>query len=149
MKNVFLIFLLCFFSYSFYGQTLVSYGKQTISRQEFLTAFRKNNTHTKATEKAYRDYLNLYIRYKLKVQAARDLKLDTLPGQITELKNFKSQIVDQYINDEISLNQMAREAFVRSQRDLRVSYIFVAAPKNASPADTQKPGRKFRMLIRL
>ena len=82
MKNVFLIFLLSFCSYSFYGQTLVSYGKQTISRQEFLTAFRKNNTHTKATEKAYRDYLNLYIRYKLKVQAAKDLKLDTLPGRL-------------------------------------------------------------------
>ena len=144
MKNVFLIFLLTCCSYSFYGQTLVSYGKQTISRQEFLTAFRKNNTHTKATEKAYRDYLNLYIRYKLKVQAARDLKLDTLAGQITELKNFKSQIVDQYINDEISLNQMAKEAFVRSQRDLRVSYIFVAAPKNASPADSAKAWQKIQ-----
>jgi peptidyl-prolyl cis-trans isomerase SurA len=144
MKNVFLIFLLIFCSRTFYGQTLVNYGKQTISRQEFLTAFRKNNTHTKATEKAYRDYLNLYIRYKLKVQAARDLKLDTLAGQITELKNFKSQIVDQYINDEISLNQMAKEAFVRSQRDLRVSYIFVAAPKNASPADTSKAWQKIQ-----
>ena len=144
MKSVFIIFFLIFCSSSFYGQTLASYGKQTISRAEFLTAFRKNNTHTKATEKAYRDYLNLYIRYKLKVQAAKDLKLDTLPGQITELKNFKSQIVDQYINDEISLNQMAREAFVRSQHDLRVSYIFVAAPKNASPSDTAKAWQKIQ-----
>lgn len=144
MKNVFLIFLFCLFYCSFYGQTLVTYGKQTISRQEFLTAFRKNNTHTKATEKAYRDYLNLYIRYKLKVQAAKDLKLDTLPGQITELQNFKSQIVDQYINDEISLNQMAKEAFIRSQSDLRVSFIFVAAPKNASPADTSKAWQKIQ-----
>ncbi len=144
MKSVLLIFLLTACSDSFYGQTLVSYGKQTISRQEFLTAFRKNNTHIKATEKAYRDYLNLYIRYKLKVQAAKDIKLDTLAGQITELKNFKSQIVDQYINDEISLNQMAREAFVRSQHDLRVSYIFVAAPKNASTADTAKAWQKIQ-----
>jgi peptidyl-prolyl cis-trans isomerase SurA len=144
MKNVLLIFLLTICSYTFYGQTLVSYGKQTISRTEFLTAFRKNNAHTKATEKAYRDYLNLYIRYKLKVQAAKDLKLDTLAGQNTELKNFKSQIVDQYINDEISLNQMAKEAFVRSQRDLRISYIFVAAPKNASPADTVKAWQKIQ-----
>ncbi|HEY2647726.1 MAG TPA: peptidylprolyl isomerase, partial [Puia sp.] len=144
MKNVFLVFLLLFCSCSFYGQTLVSYGKQTISREEFLTAFRKNNTHTKATGNAYRDYLNLYIRYKLKVQAAKDLRLDTLAGQITELKNFKSQIVDQYINDEISLSQMAKEAFVRSQRDLRVSYIFVAAPKNATPADTARAWQKIQ-----
>jgi peptidyl-prolyl cis-trans isomerase SurA len=144
MKNVVFAFLLSLCCNTFYGQTLVSYGKQNIYREEFLTAFRKNNAHTKATDKAYRDYLNLYIRYKLKVQAAKDLKLDTLAGQITELKNFKSQIVDQYVNDENSLNQLAKEAFARSQYDLRISYIFVAAPKNASPADTAKAWRKIQ-----
>ena len=144
MKNVFLIFLFSLSSHSFYGQTLVSYGNKTISREEFLTAFRKNNTHVKTTNKGYRDYLNLYIRYRLKVQAAEDLRMDTLAGQITELKNFKSQIVDQYINDEISLKQLAKEAFVRSQHDLRVSYIFVAAPKNASPVDTSKAWQKIQ-----
>ena len=59
MKNVVLISLLLFFSKSFFGQTLVRYGNHTITREEFLTAFRKNNTHIKASEKAYRDYLNL------------------------------------------------------------------------------------------
>jgi peptidyl-prolyl cis-trans isomerase SurA len=144
MKNVVLISLLLFFSNSFFGQTLVRYGNQTITREEFLIAFRKNNSHVKATEKAYRDYLNLYIRYRLKVQAAFDMKLDTLPGQITELQNFKSQIVDQYTNDESSLNQMAKEAFIRSQHDLRISYIFVAAPKNASPVDTTRAWKKIQ-----
>jgi peptidyl-prolyl cis-trans isomerase SurA len=144
MKNVALAFLLSICCNSFYGQTLVSYGNQTISRGEFLTAFRKNNAQLKATDKAYRDYLDLYIRYRLKVQAARDLRLDTLAGQVTELKNFKSQIVDQYINDENSLNQLAKEAFARSQHDLRISYIFVAASKNASPADTAKAWHKIQ-----
>src|ERR1700688_676324 len=144
MKNAVLISLLLFFSKSFFGQTLVRYGNHTITREEFLTAFRKNNTHIKASEKAYRDYLNLYIRYRLKVQAAFDMKLDTLPGQITELQNFKSQIVDQYTNDESSLNQMAKEAFIRSQQDLKISYIFVAAPKNAAPADTARAWEKIQ-----
>ncbi len=144
MKKVVLIFCLLLFSCSFFGQTLVHYGNQSISRKEFLTAFRKNNIQVKATDKSYRDYLELYIRYRLKVQAALDMKLDTLPGQITELQNFKSQIVDQFTNDESSLNQMAREAFTRSQHDLRISYIFVASPKNASPADTAKAWKKIQ-----
>ena len=148
MKNIVLIFFLLFCSHSFYGQTLVRYGNHTISQYEFLTAFRKNNTQVKATDKAYRDYLNLYIRYRLKVQAAYDLKMDTLPGQITEFQNFKSQVVDQYINDEISLNIMAKEAFTRSQHDLRISYIFVASPKNASPADTAKAWQKIQEAYR-
>jgi len=127
MKNVFLIFLLILCSYSFYGQTLVRFGNQTIPRNEFLAAFRKNNSMVRATDSAYRDYLNLYIRYKLKVQAAYDERLDTMAGQITELQNFKSQIVDQYMQDEASINEMAKEAFTRSQHDLRISCIFVAS----------------------
>ena len=144
MKNVVLIFILLVCSNTFFGQTLVRYGNKTISREEFLTAFRKNNTKIKASGKAYRDYLNLYIRYRLKVQAALDMKLDTLAGQITELQNFKSQIADQYTNDDGSLNQMAEEAFIRSQLDLRISYIFVAAPKNISPADTASAWKKIQ-----
>lgn len=144
MRNVFLSLLLLLCALSFYGQALVRYGNQSISRDEFLTAFRKNNAHTKATEKAYRDYLNLYTLYRLKLQAALDMKLDTMAGQAAELQNFRNQIADQYINDEISLNQMAKEAFVRSQHDLRISYIFVAAPKNASPEDTAKAWQKIQ-----
>jgi peptidyl-prolyl cis-trans isomerase SurA len=138
MKNVVLILILLFSSNIFFGQTLAKFGNHIITREEFLNAYRKNNSRIKATDKSYREYLNLYIRYRLKVQAANDLKLDTLPGQVTELLNFKSQIVDQYMNDETSLNRMAKEAFSRSQRDLRLSYIFVASPKNATPVDTAK-----------
>ena len=148
MKKVVLIFCLLLFSCSFFGQTLVHYGNQSISRKEFLTAFRKNNIQVKATDKSYHDYLELYIRYRLKVQAALDMKLDTLPGQVTELQNFKSQIVDQFTNDDNSLNQMAREAFTRSQHDLRISYMFVASPKNASPADTAKAWKKIQAAYR-
>jgi peptidyl-prolyl cis-trans isomerase SurA len=144
MKNVVLIFFLLVYSNSFFGQTLVRFGSQTISRNEFLTAFRKNNSNIRPSEKFYRDYLDLYIRYRLKVQAAFDKKLDTLAAQITELQNFKSQIADQYTNDETSLNQMAEEAFIRSRYDLRISYIFVVAPKNAAPADTAKTWKKIQ-----
>ena len=144
MKHAALIFFLLILSKSFFGQTLVRYGNHSITREEFVTAFHKNNARTKATDQAFREYLNLYIRYRLKVQAAYDMKMDTLPGQITELQNFKSQIVDQYMNDESSLNQMTKEAFVRSQHDLRISYIFVAAAKNASPADTVRAWKKIQ-----
>jgi peptidyl-prolyl cis-trans isomerase SurA len=144
MKNVVLILMLLLSCNSFFGQTLARYGNHIITREEFLSAYRKNNLRVKATDKAYREYLNLYIRYRLKVQAAYDMKLDTLSGQVTELQNFKSQIIDQYTNDETSLNQMAKEAFDRSQHDLRISYIFVAAAKNAIPADTTKAWKKIQ-----
>ena len=52
--------------------------------------------------------------------------------------------MDQYLNDESSLNKMAKEAFVRSQHDLRISFIYVASPKNSSPGDTAKAWQKIQ-----
>ena len=144
MKNVVLIVFLLFYPKIFFGQTIASFGHHTISKAEFLTAFEKNNQDRKPTTKAYRDYLNLYIRYRLKVQAALDKKIDTIPRQIAELQNFKNQIADQYTNDETSLNYMAEEAFHRSQQDIRISYIFIPCAKNALPADTLKARNKIQ-----
>jgi len=107
------------------SQTLFSYGKSNVSKEEFLRAYNKNNTNSNNTEKAYRDYLELYTRFKLKVQAAYDAKLDTLSAQHTELQNFRGQIIDGFMNDESSIQQLVNEAFQRSQKDLRVSAIYI------------------------
>lgn len=125
-----------------YAQTLFTYGNQAVSKQEFLKAYKKNNTNGKPTEKSYRDYLDLYTRYKLKVKAAYDMKLDTLASQVADLQNFRSQIVDQYLNNEASMNKLINEAFTRSQKDIHIEHIFIGFPKNPSAADTLKAFQK-------
>src|ERR1700733_4621827 len=107
------------------AQTLFTYGNKTVSKEEFLRAFNKNNSSATNTQKAYRDYLELYTRFKLKVQAAYDARLDTLSAQATELKNFRSQIIDGFMNDESSVQLLVDEAFSRSQKDLRLSQIYI------------------------
>ena len=124
------------------AQTLFTYGKQAVSKQEFLKAFKKNNNEKSTSEKSYRNYLELYIRFKLKVQAAYEMKLDTLKTQQTELQNFRNQVADSYVNDNASMNKLVTEAFERSQKDVHLAHIFIAAPKNASPADTLKAFQK-------
>ena len=112
--------------------------KIAVSKEEFLRAYNKNNTSTNNTEKAYRDYLDLYTRFKLKVQAAYDAKLDTLSAQATELTNFRSQIVDGFMNDESSVQLLVDEAFDHSQRDLRVSHIYIPYHGGDTTAAYQK-----------
>lgn len=107
------------------AQTLFTYGNKNVSKAEFLRAYNKNNTTASNTEKAYRDYLDLYTRFKLKVQAAYDARLDTLSAQGTELKNFRGQIIDGFMNDESSVQLLVTEAFNRSQKDLRISHIYI------------------------
>lgn len=131
-----LAFFVCFCFLNLPAQTLFTYGDKPVSKEEFLKAYRKNNNSPKATEKSYNEYLELYTRYKLKVKAAYDAKLDTLPNQVAELQNFRSQILDQYMNDETSVNRLVNEAFERSQKDIHLAHIFISVLKNASAADT-------------
>jgi peptidyl-prolyl cis-trans isomerase SurA len=128
-----------FFAFAFgpvSAQTLETIGNQAVSKDEFLKAFQKNNSGKTVTEQSYRDYLELYTRYKLKVKAAYDMKLDTLPNQLVEMKNFRNQVVDSYIKDEETLNKMVNEAFVRGQKDIHLAHILITIPPKAMPADT-------------
>ena len=160
MQIVFSTFLLLFFS-GVTAQTLFNVDHNPVSKEEFLKAYNKNNTGQKPGPAAYRDYLELYIRYKLKVRAAYDAQLDTLPGQRMELQNFRSQVAESYLKDETSLDRLVKEAFRRGQKDLHVSHILIAQPKNVSSTDTAgayekameayaalKKGKKFEEVAR-
>lgn len=138
-----LIFLLTATVYSTSSaQTLFTCAGRSVSKEDFLKAYNKNNNGGKASEKSYRDYLELYIRYKLKVRAAYESGLDTLQNQRSELQNFRAQIADNYLKDEASLDKLLHEAYARSQNDLHLAHIFIAIPGNPSPADTIKAYEK-------
>jgi peptidyl-prolyl cis-trans isomerase SurA len=143
----FLSFLICLFfffitQFQLRAQVIFSFNATQVSRDEFLQAFSKNNTIEKPTEKDFREYLELYIRYKLKVKAAYDKKLDTLPNQVAELADFKSQIAGAYLTDEASFNHLLREVFERSQKDIHLSHIYIPIhPGAGRQNDTAKAWR--------
>ena len=118
------------------AQTLLTYGNNAVTKEEFLNAFNKNSTTEKPTEKALREYLELYLRYKLKVKAAYDSKLDTAENQLAELKDFRTQIVESYMNDETAFQRLIQEAVERSKKDIRIAHIFI--PLATESKDTVK-----------
>ena len=126
MKKWILFGLFIQSSLSIFSQALFTYGTEKVSGAEFLRAYNKNKTPTPNREQALRDYLDLYINFKLKVKAARDMKLDTLPQLEYDLNNFRQQIMENYVLDESITNRLMDEAFVRSHKDLRVSYFSIA-----------------------
>ena len=125
-----------------YAQPLFTYGNKSVSKEEFLKAYNKNNTYEKNDEKALREYLDLYTKFKLKVQAAYDMKLDTLPSQLAELQSFRLQLIQNYLNDESSVNAMVDEAFLRSQKDIRISHIYIPAAETDSATAIKKAKQK-------
>ena len=62
---ILLIFLTFIFSLNLSAQALLTYGDQSITKEDFLKAYRKNNSKGRPTEKSYNEYLELYDRLHL------------------------------------------------------------------------------------
>jgi peptidyl-prolyl cis-trans isomerase SurA len=138
MKKLYLLFVLFLCSAATFSQPLFTYGGKPVDKEEFLRAYNKNKTPVTDKEKALREYLDLYIRFKLKVAAAKDMKLDTLPQLQYDAQSFGTQIQDGYLSNEKAMDDLVVEAFSRSQKDLHVLHFFAAVSNTAKPEDTGK-----------
>ena len=109
------------------AQTLFTYGKYSADAKDFLRAFNKNNSSPGANKaKAMRDYLNLYIASRLKIREAYNRHYDTLPNIKNDIENLRSQVIENYLNDEETADKLLKEAFARSQKDIHVGHIYIS-----------------------
>ena len=125
MKQLILLFFLMSCLYTGQAQTLFTYGPKRVSKQEFLKAFQKNNSETAAYQTSVTDYLELYTRFKLKVQAAYDARMDTLANQRSDIQNFRKQIEGPFLTDTAAFNKLVEEAYNRSLKEINLSHIFI------------------------
>ena len=141
MKKYYLLLVFAVSGSLVFSQTLFTYGNSSVDKEEFIRAYNKNKNPSADKEKALREYLDLYIKFKLKVEAALELQLDTLPQLKYDAQSFRSQIEDSYLSNGKAVDDLLTEAFSRSQKDLHVLHFFVPADANLTPADTMKTFR--------
>ncbi|MCB0661350.1 MAG: peptidylprolyl isomerase [Saprospiraceae bacterium] len=112
---------------------------------EFDYIYSKTNQKKADYSKAsLEDYLDLYIKFKLKVQRAKEMKLDTIPSLINELEGYRRQLADSYLIDREVTDKLVKEAYERSKTDVDISHIMVSLPLNPSPADTSLAYKKIK-----
>lgn len=125
------------------SQTLFTYGDQSVDVNDFLKAYTKNNIQPVTDKnKSIRDYLDLYIKSRLKVKEAYAKGLDTLPSLVSEVNNLRTQIIDKFMTDPVLLTRLQAEAFARSQKDIHVAHIFIPFKNASGVTDTVLAGRK-------
>lgn len=122
------------------SETLFTYGGQPVSKEEFLRVYQKNNVNKKAdfSEKALRDYLQLYSLFRMKVSEADVMQLDTLPNIQRELDGYRRQLARNYLSDKQVAAQLQREAYDRLKEEVHVQHIMISAPMAMGPDDTLK-----------
>jgi len=116
---------------------LMNIAGTPVTKAEFEKVYRKNNSKDGAYDmKDVREYLDLYINYKLKVKEAEEEKLDTSLTFINELKGYRKQLAQPYMTDKEVTEALIKEAYDRMLKDVHAGHILLNVAPDALPKDT-------------
>ena len=142
MKKLIILFLV----FSIYCQipgitqdndpVLLIIGNNKITKSEFERIYKKNNAIASADKKSVKDYLELFINYKLKVIEAERLGYDTVKSFEHELAGYRDQLAKPYLEDREITDELLKEAYERSRYEINASHILVKVDQYALPDDT-------------
>lgn len=138
--NILLSILILFFTLSIISaqgddKVLFTVNSTPVQLSEFDYIYNKNNGDKADYSKAnIQEYLDLYIKFKLKVQKARDMKLDTIPELISELAGYRKQLADSYLTDKEVTENLIKEVYDRQQYEVKVRHILIKADSRATDA---------------
>jgi len=114
---------------------------------EFEYIYTKTNgDRATFTEKSLNEYLDLYVKFKLKVERAKEMKLDTIPVLQQELEGYRKQLANSYLVDKEVTERLVKEAYDRSLKDIDISHIMIVVPPTATPKDTLAAFKKINSL---
>ena len=112
-------------------------GNTSISTSEFKYIYGKTNGEkADYSRKSVEEYLDLYVKFKRKVQRAKEMKLDTITALNQELEGYRQQLANTYLVDKEVTETLIKEAYERMQSDVDFSHIMVKLERNAVPKDT-------------
>ena len=107
-----------------YGQsdpTIMTINGRPVSRSEFEYSYNKNNSEGVIDKKSVNEYLDLFINYKLKVQAAMDAHLDTLKSFKQEFLNYRDQQVRPTMISDADVEAEARRLYRETQQQVNAN----------------------------
>ena len=151
MKRMFAVALFVLSAISIMAQeanpVLMRINGKEVRRSEFEYALNKNNATLGENRKAVKEYLPMYIDFKLKVAEAEALRLDTLSSFVEELANNRAQLAESYLIDHDYIENEAYKIYAKDSAVidgfLKVSHIFIPLKQQ----DTQAVADSVKMIM--
>lgn len=139
MKKFILILSALVLSLSSWAQNdvLFTVGNLDVGADEFKAVYEKNKgIGAQVDPKTPEEYLDLYIKFKLKIAEAYELQRDTAESFVSEFKGYRDQLAKPYLNDPTAEEDLIQEAYERLQSEVRAAHIMYALDASALPSDT-------------
>jgi peptidyl-prolyl cis-trans isomerase SurA len=150
MLNRFLLILgFCGCIISLYSQkedqVLMRVGNSDVKVSEFKYIYEKNNgAGADYSQKSLNEYLDLYTKFKLKVEKAKSLQLDTISALVSELDGYRKQLASSYLIDKEVTDFLLQELHARTKEDVEFSHIFLPIAETATKAQKEEAKAKLR-----
>ncbi len=105
-----------------------------ILKSEFEYIYTKNSRQQIEDKLTVADYADMFINFKLKVDQAERMRLDTASTFIKELAGYREQLSKPYLVDKNVEDSLVNEVYERMQENVEVSHILLRLEKDATEA---------------
>lgn len=121
---------------------LIKIDNKEIRKDEFLSIYTKNNNSPKFDKESMDEYLDIFVKFKLKVTEAEELGFDTIPKLKNELNGYINKSAEKYLSDSEATESLIKEAYERKKYEIKASHILIA-----KGADSYKKAMEVRKEI--
>lgn len=123
-------------------EVLMTIGDTKVSKGEFEYIFNKNNSSMQEEITTSKEYVDMFVKFKLKVIEAESRGLDTTKAFIDELAGYRNQLAQPYLIDQELDEKLLQEAYFRFANEVNAAHILIRLGDHPRPADTLKAYNK-------
>ncbi|MDE7411255.1 MAG: peptidylprolyl isomerase [Paramuribaculum sp.] len=109
---------------------VMTVGGNDVRLSEFEYLYKKNANH-KSDTVSLDKYVDMFVNYKLKVRAAIDEDMDTLPDVRRDIEQFRVELAAPYMRDSIIDDSLARLIYSHKLVDVEARGIVLTGDKRA------------------
>ncbi len=121
---------------------VAEYGDNVIKMQEFENAYAKNvgslETAQNDSVKNYEKFLDLYLKFKMKLKDAHLRRLHEDPAIINELNDYRKTIGASYLIEKQLYEKGIEELYNKRSEEVRVSHILIRTDSLSDEEAKQK-----------
>ncbi|MBI48899.1 MAG: hypothetical protein CL850_01225 [Crocinitomicaceae bacterium] len=128
------------------NKIVLKVGNESVTLSDFEHIYKKNNNNVAVTKEGLDEYMDLFVKFKLKVVEAEALGMDTAADFTKELSGYRKQLARPYLVDTELLDEIIHEAYARQQIEVKARHILVTVGENAAAADTIRAWNRIHKL---
>lgn len=126
-------------------------GEDRITLEEFEDSYSKHNggITVDATPEALEIFLDLFVKFRLKLKEAYSRGLLQDSSVQSELEGYRLSVATSYMIEKELVEPEIKEMYNRKKDEIRASHILIRLKPDASPADTLEAYNKAMKVISL